>query len=150
MSVHAGFSPFGLKSHQYHDPKVLPREMATRKMLLPPDAMYCRIQIQMSRVGSSSTTWSQQNPPAAEGSAVNGSTSVKLAPPVVLRLANQLPVTKTLLPDAAAVGSSTLEVWTLVAASPSAMFWIKRTAAMVSSSSWNLDRFSPRAVGSGD
>lgn len=44
MSVQAAFSPFGLKSHQYHDPKLLPREMATRKTLLPPVWRYWRIQ----------------------------------------------------------------------------------------------------------
>src|SRR4051794_14333550 len=91
--------------------------------------MYCRIQIQMSRLGSYSTTWSQQNPPAADGSAVKGSTRAHAPPLFVLRLANQFPVKKTLLPELATVGSLTLDVRVLVAASPRPMFRIICTFA---------------------
>src|SRR3954452_6732289 len=75
------------------------------------------------------TTWSQQNPPAAVGKSVNGLTTVQLPPPSVLRLANQLPVTNRSFPEAAAVGSPTVAVRVLVAASPRPMFWINRTLA---------------------
>src|SRR4051812_14154146 len=75
------------------------------------------------------TTWSQQNPPAAVGKSVNGLTTVQLPPPSVLRLANQLPVTNRSFPEAAAVGSPTVEVRVLVAASPRPMFWINRPLA---------------------
>jgi hypothetical protein len=49
----------------------------------------------------------------------------------VLWLANQLPVTKALRPEAAAVGSLIVDVRVLVAESPRPMLRITRTVATV-------------------
>src|ERR671913_414961 len=110
MSVHCALSWVGAKSHHAHGPFEL-LATATRKTFPPPDATYCRSQIQIPRPGSCNATWSKQTPPAAEGNVVNGSTWVQALPDVPERLANQFPVKETWRPAAATVGSPTLEVW---------------------------------------
>src|SRR5829696_3540220 len=110
-------------SHQYQPPgKAASPVAAMRNTLAPFWRMYCRIQIHVPRRWSCRTTWSQQNPPAADGSAVNGSTKTHDVPPSVERLAYQLPVTKSRSPDTASDGSPTVDVASFVAPSSSGWF----------------------------
>src|SRR4051812_34922860 len=95
---------------------------ATRKMLVPELLEYCSSQIQSRGPGAQSTSWSQQNSPRSCANWVNGSTNVHVLPASSERLANQLPVTNMPVREAAALGSPTVPVCVLVAASSRAMF----------------------------
>src|SRR5215210_3300617 len=110
-------------------PKSASGATAIRNTFVPFCWMYWRIQIQALRASSWRTSWSQQKPPAAEGSTVNGSTCVHVVPPSTDRLAYQLPVTNTASPDIATDGSPTVDVASFVAASSRPRLWMRETAA---------------------
>src|SRR3954452_8272231 len=106
MPVQPAFTVVGATSHQYQPPGKSASCVAARRNTFAPFCwMYCRIQIHTPRWWSWRTTWSQQNPPAAEGSVVNGCTTAALPPLSLDGLAYDLPVTNTPPPAVPTEGS---------------------------------------------